>query len=95
MSGSFLASSYADILAIKGYADADRLGLLVNAWQTLIDLTRAELVIADDAPTLCLAAYGVVPTVVIGIGFAVPPTEGSDFPNLAGATAENADRAAA
>jgi rhamnosyltransferase subunit B len=77
---SFVASSYADILAIKGFADPDGLALLIGAWQALIDLTRADLVICDFAPTLCLAAYGVLPTVVIGIGFAVPPALGRDFP---------------
>jgi UDP:flavonoid glycosyltransferase YjiC (YdhE family) len=79
---SFRASSFADILAIRGFADADGLALLVNAWQALIDLTKAELVISEFAPSPCLAAYGVVPTVVMGSGFAVPPAHGHEFPRL-------------
>ncbi len=79
---SFRASSYADILALKGFADADGLTLLVGAWQALIDHTEADLVICDFAPTLCLAAHGVLPTMVIGIGFAVPPAQGHEFPPL-------------
>ncbi len=82
----FAASSYADILAVKGFADVDGLGLMVRAWQSLIDLTGAGLVICDHAPTLCLAAYGQVPSVVMGIGFAVPPVAGPDFPRLAAGT---------
>jgi rhamnosyltransferase subunit B len=78
----FRAASFADILAIRGYADADGLLLLLNAWQALIDLTKASLVICDFAPSLCLAAHGVLPTVVIGSGFAVPPSIGREFPRL-------------
>ncbi len=79
---SFRASSYADILALKGFADADGLALLVGTWQALIDSARADMVICDFAPSLCLAAYGVLPTVVIGIGFAVPPSQGREFPQI-------------
>ena len=79
---SFRASNYADILAIKGFADADGLALLVGAWQGLIERSAHQVVIADFAPSLCLAAYGVVPTVVIGIGFAVPPAHGDEFPRI-------------
>ena len=80
---NFQASSYADILAERGYAEPEGLGLLVGAWQSLIDLTGAGVVVCDHAPTLCLAAYGRTPSVVIGIGFAVPPTQGAEFPPLA------------
>jgi len=79
---SFRASSYADILALKGYADADGLTLMVGAWEALLEHIRADLVVCDFAPTLCLAAYGVMPSLVIGIGFAVPPAQGEEFPPL-------------
>ena len=79
---AFRASNYADILAIKGFADADGLALLVGAWQALIECTRAKVVIADFAPGLCLAAYGVLPTVVNGSGFTVPPAHGDEFPRI-------------
>ena len=38
--------------------------------------------ICEFAPSLCLAAYGVIPTVVMGSGFAVPPAHGREFPRL-------------
>jgi rhamnosyltransferase subunit B len=79
---SFQAASSTDILAIRGYADADGLLLLLNQWQALIDLTGAELVVCDFAPSLCLAAYGVLPTVLTGAGFTVPPATGDTFPRL-------------
>ena len=78
----FRASSYADILAIRGFADADELFPLVRAWQALIDLVRPDLIVCDHSPTLCLAAYRSVPVVMIGTGFTVPPAEHSEFPPL-------------
>ena len=79
---SFRALSFADILAISGFGDADGLLLLVNAWQSLIEMTGARLVVCNFAPSLCLAAYGVLPTVVVGTGFTVPPVDGHEFPRL-------------
>jgi hypothetical protein len=58
------------------------LGSLVEGWQGLLHLTRADLVIADYAPTLLLAASGAVPVIQLGSGFTVPPTTGDDFPTL-------------
>jgi len=78
----FLAASYADILAVQGYADPDGLLALVRGWEGLIDLVRPALVIADHSPTLCLAAYGTLPVVLFGIAFAVPPVHLPEFPRL-------------
>jgi hypothetical protein len=81
-SGSFQAASYADILAVHGYAAALDLAPMVQAWQGLIDVVEPALVVCDHSPTLCLAAYGAVPTVVLGNGFTVPPVEPPEFPLL-------------
>ena len=78
----FLARSFADILANRGYADADGLEALVGGWRRLIDLTGAKLVVADAAPTLMLAASGTVPVVTVENGFHAPPAEGEAFPVL-------------
>lgn len=74
------ARSFADILSVHGYDDADALLAMVGAWQRIIDVTGADLVIADHSPTLCLATYGGTPTVVVGNGFTVPPAETPKFP---------------
>lgn len=79
---AFLAGSYADILAVQGYNDPDRLAALVRGWDGLIDLVRPALVVADHSPTLCLAAYGALPAVTLGISFAMPPTHLPEFPRL-------------
>ena len=82
-SSGFMARSYADILARIGFADADDLLMLVRGWLALLDLVRPDLVICDHSPTLCLAASGVVPTALIGNGFALPPADVQVFPPLA------------
>ncbi|WP_165249855.1 glycosyltransferase family 1 protein [Paludisphaera soli] len=78
----FQASRFTDVLGIAGYAEPHGLGLLVHAWRTIVEQTRADAVVCDFAPTLHLAASGEVPCVTIGIGFAVPPAEGDDFPTI-------------
>jgi UDP:flavonoid glycosyltransferase YjiC (YdhE family) len=78
----FRAATFADILAIRGFADADELLPVVRAWQSLIDLVRPDLIVCDHSPTLCLAAYRSVPVAMIGTGFTVPPAEHPEFPSL-------------
>ena len=79
----FQAAGYADILAVNGYGSADDLRPLVEAWQAILNEVRPALVVCDHAPTLCLAAYGAIPTVLLGSGFILPPSEGERFPLLA------------
>ena len=57
----FRAGSYADILALKGFAEPEGLSAMVRGWQGLLDMVRPALVIADHAPTLSLATFGVIP----------------------------------
>ena len=74
------ARSFADILTVQGYDDADALFAMVEAWQRIMDVAGADLVVADHSPTACLAAYGGTPAVVVGTGFTVPPAETPKFP---------------
>jgi UDP:flavonoid glycosyltransferase YjiC (YdhE family) len=66
--------SYADILLRFGYAiPSDLLGLTV-AWRELMNLSGAQILLADHAPTAQLAARTLdLPTVLFGSGFYVPP----------------------
>jgi hypothetical protein len=77
-----IAASYADILALHGYGDVAMLSSMVQAWQGLIDQVKPDLVVCDHCPTLCLTAYGVLPTVIVGNGFFVPPADQASFPLL-------------
>ncbi len=78
----FRATSYADILANLGFSNASHLLPLVEAWQRLIELTEAELIVAEHCPTVFVAASGVTPVVHVGTGFSVPPCELATFPLL-------------
>src|SRR5262249_27558748 len=55
---------------------------VVRAWDSLLDLVQPALIVLDHSPTLCLAAHGRTPTVVVGTGFTLPPAEGATFPAL-------------
>jgi hypothetical protein len=78
----FLAASYADLLAIRGFSAVADLLPMVRAWQGLLDLLRPALVVCDHSPTLCLAAYRALPTAILGHAFAIPPADGPAFPPL-------------
>ncbi|MDP2793044.1 MAG: hypothetical protein Q8O25_03015 [Sulfurisoma sp.] len=74
--------TYADILLRFGYASAsDLLGLTV-AWRELMQLTGAQVVLTDHAPTALLAARTLdLPAVLFSSGFCVPPRQ-SPTPNM-------------
>jgi UDP:flavonoid glycosyltransferase YjiC (YdhE family) len=78
----FASAGFGDILAQHGFARADELGALVRAWDDLIGLVKPDAIVADHAPTACLAAYGAIPLAIVGTGFTVPPANGRSFPLL-------------
>ncbi len=78
----FRAAAISDIFAMQGFDSPDDLMPMVAGWQNLIDLTRPDLIISDYSPTLCLAAYGVNPMVIVGDGFTMPPDDLPTFPIL-------------
>lgn len=66
--------NYAAILLHYGYADTQQLLGLVVAWRELMRLTKAEIVLADHAPTAILAARTLgLPVMLHGNGFSAPP----------------------
>lgn len=68
------AWTLADVLLSCGYADAQGLAGLVDAWRSVFDATGCEVVVADHAPTALLAARAAgLPAVHIGHGFSIPP----------------------
>lgn len=78
----FRAAAISDIFAMQGFDSPDDLLPMVEGWQNLINLTRPGLIISDYSPTLCLAAYGVNPMVIVGDGFTMPPDDLPTFPIL-------------
>lgn len=68
------AWTMADVLVACRHGDATGLAGLVAAWQSLIEASGCEVLIADHAPTALLAARVTgIPAVHIGHGFSVPP----------------------
>jgi UDP-N-acetylglucosamine:LPS N-acetylglucosamine transferase len=78
----FASTSYGDILALHGFAQAEPLLAIVQAWDRLIDLVKPDLVVAEFSPTLCLAAFGTLPTAAMGTGYTMPPVHGVRFPQF-------------
>lgn len=65
--------TFADILETFGFANPQLLSAHLQSWQSILKTVQPQLVIADHAPGLVLAARNLVPTVVVGSHFAVPP----------------------
>ncbi|HZL58070.1 MAG TPA: nucleotide disphospho-sugar-binding domain-containing protein [Stellaceae bacterium] len=78
----FRIASYADNLALFGFADAEGLSGMVAAWDALLALVKPDLIVADHSPTLCLAAFGAIPIAIVGNGYTVPPVHEPSFPPL-------------
>ncbi len=72
-SGRENSYTFADLLAAFGFAQVDLLRHHLQNWQDILKTIQPDLVITDHAPGLVLAAWGLVPTVVVGSYFAVPP----------------------
>lgn len=78
----FRALTYADIMAISGYARMDVLEPLLDAWDGLLRYVDPALVIGDYCPILPMAARGRYRFLAFGDGFVVPPHEPEAFPPL-------------
>ncbi len=66
--------NYSEILMRYGYIDSPMLGAMLRGWRGLLELTRAERLVVDHAPTALLAARGLaVGRLTFGNPFAVPP----------------------
>jgi hypothetical protein len=78
----FRARSYADVLALWGFASVETLGPRVWAWDRLLDAVGPRVVVCTSSPGLVLAAAGRVPVLEFGFGFLLPPLDGPTFPPL-------------
>jgi len=73
--------TFTDILENFGFGNVNLLRSHLQSWQSVLAEVTPSLIIADHAPGLVLAAYGKIPTIVIGECFTVPPLVES-FPIL-------------
>ncbi|MBP2275352.1 MULTISPECIES: glycosyltransferase [Sphingomonas] len=65
--------SLAEILAHAGFAKPALLGPVVRAWSRMLDDVKPDIVLAEFAPSLRIAAYGRTPTIMVGSGWTIPP----------------------
>lgn len=71
-----------DILAALGLGDTGVVSALIGGWDRIISAVRPDIVAAEYAPALMLAARGRVPLLAFGTGFTLPPAGLSIFPSL-------------
>lgn len=71
--------TFTDILENFGFGNADLLQFYLHSWRYVLEEVKPNLIIADHAPALVLAAHGIVPTIVLGSCFTVPPAV-EEFP---------------
>ncbi|MGE0007115.1 MAG: glycosyltransferase [Parvibaculaceae bacterium] len=80
---SLTSATYGDIFAQMFLDVEGELDERLRVWRRIIDDERPDLVIADYAPGLALAAYGTVPLIAVGNGYTLPPADLAAFPILA------------
>lgn len=80
--GGVSFSTFGDILAARGLADSVAMQRLLRGWDKLLVKIAPDLLIADLAPASALAARGRVPTLLIGNGYTLPPSDLKSFPAL-------------
>jgi len=79
-------ANFGDVLGNLGLTDSGAIEYLLRAWDGLLASAAPDLVVADFAPLLLLAARGRAMRVAVGTGFTVPPTDGPAFPPFAEGT---------
>lgn len=69
-----ISQCYPGALAQEGWDNSGKLVPLIEAWRTLFDLVRPDVLVAQAAPTALLAARGLkMKTAVLGSGYDAPP----------------------
>ena len=79
-----IPTTMGDILARLGMDEPAIVASQVRGWRQLFAAVGADLVIADFAPFLLLAARGRLPAILVGNGFLTPPADLPAFPALIG-----------
>lgn len=76
------APSYIQTLAALGFGEPEALAPSLDCWDDIFRVTGAEALVADHAPTALAAAHGRLPSVAMGTGFTLPPSQTPEFPSL-------------
>ncbi len=73
-----------DILAVLGLGEIPAMRAMLGAWDNILKASAPDLVAAEFAPGLMMAAHGRVPLLALGTGFSLPPTQLPRFASLTG-----------
>ena len=76
--------SHGDTLARLGFGDPDLMAAIIRSWHRIFSAVKPDIVFADFAPFLLLAARGSIRTVALGTGFTLPPASLQSFHSLTG-----------
>jgi len=67
--------TFADLLYLRGFGDRHLLAATTAIWRNLLREIKPDLVVSDFSPLLNLAARGLVPLIVVGNGYMIPPND--------------------
>jgi UDP:flavonoid glycosyltransferase YjiC (YdhE family) len=79
--------TFADVIRLFGFHESDRLTAAVDRATHLLGEISPAMIVSDFAPTLRMASLGLMPTVVVGNGYTVPPG-GRPLPSMRSWTPE-------
>lgn len=65
--------SFADVMHLIGYNRAGQIEERARQWMAIIEKEKPDIILGDFAPTLNIAARGMVPLVMVGNGYTIPP----------------------
>lgn len=82
--GATTPATMGDILAVLGLGDVAAMRGLIGAWDAILKAVNPDLVIAEYAPGLTMAAFERVPVLALGTGFSLPPPHLPHFASLTG-----------
>ncbi|ODU21910.1 MAG: hypothetical protein ABS87_04145 [Sphingomonas sp. SCN 67-18] len=82
--GGAPVATMGDILVRLGLDRPETLAALIGGWDSILSAVRPDVVVADFAPALLMAARGRMPALGVGTGFERPPAGMAHFPSLTG-----------
>jgi len=76
----FVPGSFADLLGASNFNNETELMRLMLAWDILFQTIQPDLIVAEYAPVMSLAAYGRYKLLAMGHGYILPPPQLPQFP---------------
>lgn len=84
--------SMTDVLCEAGLDRPGTVSSAILQWINILNDFRPDVIVAEYAPGLLMAARGRVPRISVGTGFTCPPANGLSFPALSGVDCPDRDK---